>query len=135
MSTTSGDTSTTADGATTTTAGLSATTVPGAAITPDETVPDSNWSANASAYADRIGIHVGYHCPPDGTLGSLWGTGPFTGDSSVCTAATYAGRITVKDGGDVVIEVAAGLDRYDGGTRNGVTAGDWGSYTLSYTIL
>jgi hypothetical protein len=92
------------------------------------------WSRNAQTYAVAEGEQLTVPCAPGGPTGSVWGTGPFTSDSSVCTAAVYAGLITVDDGGDVTFEMAAGEDFYDSGTANGVTTSGYSSYGSSFTF-
>ena len=64
-------------------------------------------------------------CSPGGPIASVWGTGVYTSDSSICTAAVLEGLITVADGGVVVVEVVDGEDSYRGSTANGVTSLDY----------
>jgi hypothetical protein len=73
-------------------------------------------------------------CAPGGPLGSLWGAGTYTADSSICTAAVHAGLITLDDGGTVTIELAPGADSYDSTTANGVTSSAYGPYDASFTF-
>ncbi len=70
-------------------------------------------------------------CPSGFAPRSLWGSGPYTGDSDVCTAALQSGVIT-KDGGPVLLKAAPGQDSYAGSTQNGVTSFDWGGYGRSF---
>ena len=75
-------------------------------------------------------------CPP-GCIdkgGSVWGTGKYTTDSSICKAAVHAGVITDDDGGDVHVKVVDGLDKYQGSKKHGVTTDDYGSYEKSFTV-
>src|SRR5262245_44495238 len=92
------------------------------------------WSTNALAHGcpASIGLQFTYGCPPAGTASSLWGTDTYTSDSSICTAAAHAGRITVAGGGAVTIEIAAGATSYTGSLRNGITSSSWGAYTCSF---
>lgn len=73
-------------------------------------------------------------CPPGFDTGLVWGSGPYSGDSHICTAATHAGLIS---GPDYLIEIVSrgANDRYPGTTNNGVTTRDWGSYGESYDII
>jgi hypothetical protein len=60
-----------------------------------------------------------FHCPPGKPLPSrVIGSGPYTDDSSICSAAVHAGAIGAKDGGDVAIEIRPGEARYAGSERN-----------------
>lgn len=62
------------------------------------------------------------------------GSGPYTADSSICTAGVHAGLITIADGGTVVIEVAAGQESYEASDANGVSTSSYGSYGSSFTF-
>ncbi len=73
-------------------------------------------------------------CPATRTGGSVWGSGPYTGDSDICEAARHAGAIGVG-GGPVMVLQAAGMASYTGSARNGVTTRDWGSYGVSYSVV
>lgn len=77
-------------------------------------------------------VGTSYHvsCPSGCTSGSVWGTGPYTRDSRVCTAAVHAGALT-SAGGTTVASIAAGLSNYEGGAANGITSNSWGSYDTS----
>ena len=72
-----------------------------------------------------IGKQFSYDCPPGGLLYRVWGTGSYTSDSSICTAAVHRGLITVEGGGPVVIEIRPGQDSYRGTRRHGVTSRAW----------
>jgi hypothetical protein len=72
-------------------------------------------------------------CPGGFSQGSVWGSGPYTGDSDVCTAALHAGVIG-PDGGKVLATAAEGQQSYTGSMVNGVTTRDWGSYPNSFVF-
>ena len=60
-----------------------------------------------------------FHCPSGKPLPSrVVGSGPYTDDSSICSAAVHAGALRAKDGGDVTIEIRPGEARYPGSERN-----------------
>jgi hypothetical protein len=92
------------------------------------------WAGNATAYRGMTGAPIPFVCPPNGTPGSLWGTGTYTDDSSICTAAVHSGVITVEDGGSVVIEIAPAQASYQGSSANGVTTSDYGAFDGSFTF-
>ncbi len=98
------------------------------------TIGAETWQRTASEYRGQNGDEVSLACAPGGPIGSVWGSGTYTDDSSVCTAAVHAGLITVADGGTVLIEIAPGADVYDSTTANGVTSGGYGSYAGSFTF-
>lgn len=81
-----------------------------------------------------IGSDFAYRCPAGGSAGSVWGTDLYTHDSSICTAAVHAGRITLAAGGDVVIRMQAGASSYAASTRNGITSLPYGAWTCSYSF-
>jgi len=69
-------------------------------------------------------------CAPGQASGSIWGTGTYTGDSDICTAARHAGAVD-QDGGTITVRRADGLSAYEGSEANGVTSSSWGSYDSS----
>ena len=66
--------------------------------------------------------------------GTIWGTGTYTDDSPIATAAVHDGHVAV--GGKAVIRLtkSAGLSSYSGSTQNGVTSNSYGSWSGSYTL-
>jgi len=75
-----------------------------------------------------------FKCPPNGKASSVWGTDIYTLDSSICTAAVHAGKITLESGGSVTIEVRQGESSYKGSTRNGIKTNDYGAYGRSFVV-
>jgi LCCL domain len=98
-----------------------------------ETSPKS-WERNASEYRGKDGTAVTVACSAGGIAGSVWGTGTYTDDSSICTAAVHAGLITVAAGGKVTIEIAPGAGAYQGTTANGVTSSSYAVFSGSFTF-
>jgi hypothetical protein len=62
--------------------------------------------------------------------GSVWGSGPYTSDSNLCTAARHAGVIGTA-GGTITVLGLGGLGAYTGSEANGVRTSNWGSYGSS----
>jgi len=98
------------------------------------TGPLVTWSTSATGFRGQPGLRVSVVCPPGGTSGSVWGAGPYTDDSSVCTAAVHAGVITLAQGGAVALEIQPGLGAYAGSTRNGITTYAWGQWQGSFLV-
>ncbi|MCU1392023.1 MAG: hypothetical protein JWM34_451 [Ilumatobacteraceae bacterium] len=92
----------------------------------------STWDQNAASAA--IGDTLVVDCSTGGHIGTVWGTGTYTSDSSICTAAVLEGLITVDKGGIVVVDVTKGEDSYQGSTKNGVTSNDYAQWGLSYVF-
>ncbi len=96
----------------------------------------SGWSATATGFRGRNGERFSFACEPKGTLArSVWGTGVYTDDSSVCAAGVHAGLITFARGGTVVIEIRPGRSSYTGSTRNGVSSKSYGSWGGSFVLV
>jgi hypothetical protein len=72
-------------------------------------------------------------CPAGFSQGSVWGSGPYTADSSVCTAALHAGVVGV-DGGKVLALATGPGESFVGSAANGVTSRDWGSYPNTFAF-
>ncbi len=83
------------------------------------------------------GERYAFRCPPGKPMPSrVAGSGPYTDDSSICTAGVHAGAIHAKDGGDVTIEIRPGQARYAGSDRNYIKSGDYeGTWDGSFVVL
>jgi hypothetical protein len=139
--TAAGKTSTTEAGgdATTTTAAETTTTPPGpgSTVKPAGTVEPGGygWRANASDYRGLDGKQFEFGCPPGGAPEGIYGTGVYTDDSSVCSAAVHAGKITAAEGGQVIIATQPGQPSYKGSSANGVESSEFGAYGGSYQVV
>lgn len=95
----------------------------------------ADWSASPiSLGADGSGATGQVDCAPNGAFGTIWGTGSYTSDSSVCTAAVHYGWLNHAQGGQVTFRSVAGLDAYPGTAQNGVNSLDYGSWGSSFQI-
>ena len=110
-----------------------------AVLPPEATAPAGSeaitWSATATQYRGQNGSNHRFWCPPGGSTSSVWGSGPYTDDSSICTAAVHAGRIQLATGGVVNARIAQGFARYQGSARNGVTSSNFGRFAGSLVIM
>ncbi|MEI8256586.1 MAG: LCCL domain-containing protein [Deltaproteobacteria bacterium] len=91
------------------------------------------WAENATHFRGQIGEGHSIECPP-GTARTVWGTEVYTDDSSVCSAAVHAGRITVETGGRVTFFTQPGRDVYFGSARRGITSNDYGAFPGSFAF-
>ena len=83
------------------------------------------WSTRMTQFRSRIGQEFVFLCPANGRTGSLWGTGTYTDDSTVCTAAVHAGRISARKGGLIRVVMAPGQSSYLGSSRNRITSSSY----------
>ncbi len=72
-------------------------------------------------------VQLTCQCTPSSFTGRVWGSGPYTDDSSVCRAALHAGRVS-SAGGIVAVRAVPGDSSYAASTSNGVTSESWGSW-------
>lgn len=89
----------------------------------------------AEACPDRLpdGVEVLLcQCDPGVAPGSVWGSGPYTVDSNICTAARHAGVIGAD--GPVLARRVAGQEVYEGSIRNGVQSSRWGRFATSLDV-
>lgn len=93
------------------------------------------WDRVANTYADQgEGEEITVVCRPEGEPASVWGTGTYTDDSSICTAAVHAGLIGFEEGGEVTFKLTAGEESYQGSEANGVTSSDYGAWGGSFVF-
>lgn len=92
--------------------------------------------ADVRALRGQNGYQLDCECPASATTsGSLWGSGVYTDDSSLCRAAVHAGAITTA-GGPLTAYIQPGRTGYTGSTRNGVTSSAYsGSWPGSVRIV
>ncbi|MGI5236918.1 Hsp70 family protein [Dactylosporangium sp. CA-139066] len=96
---------------------------------------DVDWSSTAEAYDGQPDKTVGYNCPSGGFIGTVWGSGPYTTDSSVCTAAVHAGKITLESGGRVVIKIRTGADSYEGTTQHEISTTSYDAFPWAFDVV
>jgi hypothetical protein len=78
------------------------------------------------AFAAAAVLRADYDIQVTGSnTGSVWGSGPYTDDSNIGTAAVHAGLISVGQSATIRV-IARGTDSYfPGSTQNGVTTYGW----------
>ena len=92
------------------------------------------WKVNALELRGLNGQRFIFVCPSGGGGGQVYGTGTYTDDSTVCTSAVHAGKITSAKGGTVTIEIKPGQDSYTQTSANGVTSASFGQYEGSFSF-
>lgn len=95
-----------------------------------------DWSRDATSLRGRNGARFTFVCAPNGAISSrLWGSGLYTDDSSICTAAVHAGLISTTGGGTITIEIRPGAASYQPNTSNGVASRGYGSWAGSFVFV
>ncbi len=94
-----------------------------------------DWSKDATSLRGRNGERFTFVCAANGVMGRLWGSGSYTDDSSICTAAVHAGLISAAGGGTVTIEIRPGAASYQTSTSNGVASRSYGSWPGSFVFV
>lgn len=75
----------------------------------------------------RVGQTVGVRVT--GALnGAVWGSGPYTSDSTLATAAVHAGVLKVGETGIVKVKFVQSPPGYVGSNQNGVVTSDFGPF-------
>lgn len=110
-----------------------------AVLAPEAAAPAGSealsWTQNATQFRGQNATTHTVWCPPNGSAGSVWGSNPFTDDSSICTAGVHAGKIQLAAGGSFRIRIGPGMPRYRGSARNGVTSSNFASFPGSYIVV
>jgi hypothetical protein len=99
------------------------------------TTTNASWTLIVTNLRGRAG-RFAFDCPANsGRTGrGVWGSGPYTDDSSVCMAGVHAGAIGFG-GGRVIIEMRPGQTNYGASQRNGVSASDYGQWPGSFAVV
>ncbi len=98
-------------------------------------VTQIQWDTSAGGYDGEEGQQYTFQCPADGAAESIYGSDIYTDDSSICTAAVHAGKISLSSGGTVTIEFRRGRPAYGSTTRHGITSRTFGSWSRSFVIV
>ena len=96
---------------------------------------NTSWQANAAHLRDNLDQDSAFECPAGGQLETVWGSGVYSDESSVCSAAVHAGIISTERGGTVTIRTRPGQTAYAGSERNGVTTQESGIGQRSFVFL
>ncbi|PTW97677.1 LCCL domain-containing protein [Pararhodobacter aggregans] len=88
---------------------------------------------NLTSYRDRVGQTLTFLLTGS-TSGSVWGSGPYTDDSSLATAAVHAGVLQPGQSGPVEVTILPGEQSYSGSAQNGVQSSNYGTWQGSYSF-
>jgi hypothetical protein len=92
------------------------------------------WNTSPTLSPFEVGKTLKFTCPAGGKESSVWGTDIYTLDSSICTAAVHAGKISLDRGGPVTVEMRPGESSYKGSLRNGIKTNDYKQYGSSFVL-
>ncbi|QBY01495.1 hypothetical protein E2K80_12820 [Rhodophyticola sp. CCM32] len=97
----------------------------------------ADWSDSANSLGVQTATGSAYvvDCPAGGTGGTIWGTGIYTSDSSICMAAVHTGFFTQAMGGQVTFRVLGPQQTYAASSNNGVTSEAYGPWSSSFMII
>jgi len=79
----------------------------------------------------ELGARYLVACPDGCGTGTIWGTGVYTDDSSVCSAAIHNGVVT-SEGGVFSLVLLPGRDDYHATRRHDVASSSWGTWARSF---
>lgn len=66
--------------------------------------------------------------------GSVWGTGVYTDDSDIATAAVHAGLVKPGEKAALVVTIVKSPEQYKGSEKNGVTSRDYGAHPSGFVL-
>ena len=93
------------------------------------------WAMTAEMVGNEIGRQYSLYLPPGGEAGSVWGSGIYTDDSLVGSAAVHSNLISFETGGEVHFVITEGRKLYAGTTRNGVSSASYGPWPKSFMFV
>lgn len=88
---------------------------------------------NLIGFRDRLGETLIFEVTGT-TNGVLYGTGTYTDDSPLSTAAVHAGILDVGETGLVAVTITGNEGPYASTTQNGITSRGWQSWDFSYRV-
>jgi hypothetical protein len=86
-----------------------------------------------SSYSQKVGETFLFNVTGQ-TGGSIFGTGTYTTDSSLASAAVHAGVLKDGETGVVQVTIVESPNQFAGSTANGITSSSWGAYPAAYTV-
>jgi hypothetical protein len=93
------------------------------------------WNDTAADLVGNVDQDFTFTCPPNGTIGNVWGADFYSSNSSICSAAVHAGLLSARDGGRAQIRIRSGERFYNGIARNGVSSIQTGRSNGSFVFL
>jgi hypothetical protein len=107
---------------------------PAAGVAAGSAVIEAGCSYDAGQLTGKDGSMFRVACPAGCEKGSIYGTGVYTADTSICRAGIHSGAIPAN-GGVVTIALEPGRLAYRGSEQNGIKSHDYGKYSRSYAVV
>jgi len=107
---------------------------PAAAVAAGSQVIEAGCSFDAGQLTSKDGTVFRVACPAGCGKGSIYGTGVYTADTSICRAGIHSGVIP-ESGGVVSITLEPGRPAYRGSEQNGIKSRDYGKYSRSFEVV
>ncbi len=104
---------------------------PRAPVDPIDVQPDPG---NLLSFHGLIGKTLAFKVTGRGD-GSVYGTGIYTTDSNLATAAVHAGVLKAGETGIVRIAMIASPPTFTSSTQNGISSNGWGVYPAAYQVI
>ena len=101
---------------------------------PTGPVIEAGCSYDASQLQGSVGTAFRVSCPANCNQRSIYGTGIYTADTSICQAGIHAGAIPME-GGTLTLVLQPGRLAYRGSEQNGLQSRDYGKYPSSFAIV
>jgi hypothetical protein len=111
-----------------------ASAAPAAGAVAGSQLIEAGCSFDAGQLTSKDGALFRVACPAGCGKGSLYGTGVYTADSSICRAGVHSGVIP-ESGGVVTITLEPGRPAYRGSEQNGISSRDYGKYSRSFAVV
>lgn len=99
----------------------------------DSTMPAQADPGTMSNFANRIGEKF-YFRVTGANGGSIYGTGVYTYDSSIASAAVHSGVLKIGETAVLKVSMLPGRNNYLSTTANGITSSSWGQYSASFQV-
>jgi hypothetical protein len=91
-------------------------------------------SAESLSITESVGQVFVFRCPSFYPNYPVWGTGIYSGGSSICNASLHIGAIS-QNGGVVKVKILGSQSRFRQSQRNGVLSQSYGEYPTSFGFL
>lgn len=89
---------------------------------------------NLTSYRDKVGKTYIFRVTGHKQNGSIWGSQPYTDDTTLSIAAVHSGLLRDGQRGTIKVTILPGQDHYDGGEANGINSSSYETWQGSYSV-